>query len=85
MTVSVLCLYVMVPWVGLQCVVVAFLVILNYFACDFILSIILKAHTVIIINRALLEARKTNVLPWPYCYPDRNPIEHICDVNVRKF
>ena len=75
----------MVPWVGLQCVVVALPGHTQLLSCDFILSIILKAHTVIIINRALLEARKTNVLTWPYCYPDRNPIEHICDVIVRKF
>ena len=36
MAVSVLCLFLTVPWVGLQCVIVAFLVILTYFSCAYV-------------------------------------------------
>ena len=31
-------------------------------------------------TRALLQANRINVLPWPFLSPDLNPIEHIWDV-----
>ena len=31
-------------------------------------------------TRALLQANRINVLPWPSLLPDLNPIEHIWDV-----
>ena len=43
------------------------------------------AHTARV-TQALLRASRINILPWPSCSPDLNPIEHIWDVigrNVR--
>ena len=35
-------------------------------------------------TRALLQASRINILPWPSCSPDLNPIVHIWDVIGRK-
>ena len=36
-----------------------------------------KNYTVSIITRALLQASRINILPWPSCSPYLNPIEQI--------
>ena len=54
LTVSVLCLYLMVPWVGLQCVIVAIPRHVHLLLNVILLSSISKIHAVSAVSKALL-------------------------------
>ena len=56
---------------------------LNHNSCMTLMHDGAPAHTACAI-RDLLQASRINILPWPSCSPDLNPIEHIWDVIGRK-
>ena len=66
MTINVLCLFLMVPWVGLQCVIVAFpshIHLLFEADCVDALAVWQKCHLVGLIIRQVIEKRQS-------CYQD---------------
>ena len=82
MNVSALCILLTVPWVGLQCVIVVFQghipLTFSFHFAQFKYK--KNNRTVRTISRALLQARRINVLSLLSCYLGLKPIEHICDV-----
>ena len=71
LTVSVLCLFLTVSWVCLQCVIVAFPGHI-YFPCDFFLKFSFKNQHLEYCQQDSAVCQHNKCLPWPSCYPVQN-------------